>query len=174
MDIEKKKLIETALDYVRCGIGANYSRESFSDRMDEIYVPFKSLLDEVFAENAPLLAEREQLLAQEPIAWMNNQGETTINEIQVEYWKIGGYTITPLYAQAVPAQQVDPLRYTSDGALAECPCCGSLDVGGAHHNVHCYGCGLNVSKPTPLQNACDAWNKRIVRQSTAVAVKKDE
>jgi len=51
-------------------------------------------------------------------------------------------------------------RYTSDGALAECPCCGSLDVGGAHDTVHCYGCGLTVSKPRPLENAIEAWNRR--------------
>lgn len=54
------------------------------------------------------------------------------------------------------------LRYTNDGALAECPCCGSLDVGGAHHTVHCYRCGLKIEKPGPLQNACDAWNKRAL------------
>lgn len=52
------------------------------------------------------------------------------------------------------------LRYTSDGELAECPCCGSLDVGGAHDTVNCYSCGLQITKPRPLQNAADAWNKR--------------
>ena len=52
------------------------------------------------------------------------------------------------------------LRFTRDGALAECPCCGSLDVGGAHDTVNCYGCGLTITKERPLQNACDAWNKR--------------
>ncbi len=64
-----------------------------------------------------------------------------------------------LYAlPPMPAQQ--PLKYTNDGALAECPCCGSLDVGGAHDTVHCYKCGLTIKKPPPLKNACDAWNKR--------------
>lgn len=44
----------------------------------------------------------------EPIAWMNNQGETTINEIQVEYWRRGGYEITPLYAHPpIPADHSD-------------------------------------------------------------------
>ena len=52
------------------------------------------------------------------------------------------------------------LRYTNDGELAECPCCGSLDVGGAHDTVNCYGCGLQITKPRPLKNAADAWNKR--------------
>lgn len=54
------------------------------------------------------------------------------------------------------------LRYTNDGELAECPCCGSLDVGGAHDTVNCYGCGLQITKPRPLQNAVDAWNKRAM------------
>ena len=54
------------------------------------------------------------------------------------------------------------LRYTSDGALAECPCCGSLDVGGAHDTVNCYGCGLQITKPRPLKNAASAWNKRAM------------
>src|SRR5688572_1453689 len=33
---------------------------------------------------------------------------------------------------AASASGAKRLRYTNDGALAECPCCGSLDVGGAH------------------------------------------
>jgi hypothetical protein len=70
------------------------------------------LCDSLRRERDALLAEREQLIAKEPVAWMNNQGETTINEIQVEYWKIGGYTITPLYIQAVPAQQVNQSNLT--------------------------------------------------------------
>ena len=53
-----------------------------------------------------------------------------------------------------------PLRYTNDGELAECPCCGSVDVGGAHDTVNCYGCGLQITKPRPLKNAVDAWNRR--------------
>lgn len=52
------------------------------------------------------------------------------------------------------------LRYTNDGELAECPCCGSLDVGGANGTVSCYGCDLQITKPRPLQNAAEAWNKR--------------
>ncbi|MBL4833611.1 MAG: hypothetical protein JKY26_06505 [Pseudomonas sp.] len=66
-------------------------------------------------------------------------------------------------------QQAVPLRYTSDGELAECPCCGSLDVGGAHDTVNCYGCGLEVTKPKPLQNAVDAWNARTVRAAAPPA-----
>lgn len=62
-----------------------------------------------------------------------------------------------------------PLRYTSDGALAECPCCGSLDVGGAHDTVNCYGCGLQITKPRPLQNAVDAWNKRAMLAAAPAA-----
>ncbi|RGP57045.1 hypothetical protein [Pseudomonas abyssi] len=57
-----------------------------------------------------------------------------------------------------------PLRYTRDGSLAECPCCGSLDVGGASDTVNCYGCGLTIKKPRPLQNAVDAWNTRARRE----------
>lgn len=64
--------------------------------------------------------------------------------------------------ERLSAGQADqkPVRYTNDGELAECPCCGSLDVGGAHDTVNCYGCGLQITKPRPLQNAADAWNKR--------------
>lgn len=61
--------------------------------------------------------------------------------------------------------QAAPLRYTNDGSLAECPCCGSLDVGGAHDTVHCYRCGLTVTKPRPLKNAIDAWNMRTGKQT---------
>lgn len=49
-------------------------------------------------------------------------------------------------------------RRTDDRNLAECPLCGSLDVGGAHGTVSCYGCGLQITMPAPLQNAIDAWN----------------
>lgn len=65
-------------------------------------------------------------------------------------------------AQLVPGGHVvvPPLRYTFDGALAECPCCGSLDVGGAHSTVHCYRCGLSITKEGPLANAIAAWNLR--------------
>ena len=75
----------------------------------------------------------------------------------------GGFAAFELYA--APIAQTAPLRYTNDGALAECPCCGSLDVGGAHDTVHCYRCGLTLTKPGPLQNAMDAWNMRIGKQT---------
>ena len=68
-----------------------------------------------------------------------------------------------------PAVQGEPLRYTNDGALAECPCCGSVDVGGAHDTVSCYNCDLTVTKPRPLQNAIDAWNTRTGRTHPAPA-----
>jgi len=51
-------------------------------------------------------------------------------------------------------------RRTDEGLLAECPLCGSLDIGGATDTVNCYGCGLQITKPRPLQNAMDAWNMR--------------
>jgi len=51
-------------------------------------------------------------------------------------------------------------RRTDAGHLAECPMCGSLDIGGATDTVNCYGCGLQITKPKPLQNAVDAWNMR--------------
>jgi len=51
-------------------------------------------------------------------------------------------------------------RRTDGGHLAECPMCGSLDIGGATDTVNCYGCGLQITKPRPLQNAVDAWNTR--------------
>ncbi|WGK60559.1 hypothetical protein QAO71_10685 [Halopseudomonas sp. SMJS2] len=69
---------------------------------------------------------------------------------------------------------VEGLRYTFDGALAECPCCGSLDVGGAHDTVHCQSCGLTVTKPGPLQNAIDAWNTRTSRAHSAAPAAQGE
>lgn len=62
------------------------------------------------------------------------------------------------------------LRYTNDGELAECPCCGSLDVGGANGTVSCYSCELQITKPRPLQNAADAWNKRASLKAQPSAV----
>lgn len=70
-------------------------------------------------------------------------------------------------ALAAQSQGAQPLRYTSDGALAECPCCGSLDVGGAHNTVHCYTCDLTIKRVGPLQNAMDAWNRRTNRAALA-------
>lgn len=67
-------------------------------------------------------------------------------------------------------EAVAVVRYTSDGALAECPCCGSLDVGGAHDTVHCYRCGLSITKRPPLKNAIDAWNMRQLYTHPAPAV----
>lgn len=75
--------------------------------------------------------------------------------------------VAALTRPAQTEQQSVALRYTSDGELAECPCCGSLDVGGAHDTVNCYGCGLQITKPRPLQNAVDAWNKRAPIAQTA-------
>ena len=65
-----------------------------------------------------------------------------------------------LSERAVLKKLGEQLRYTNDGELAECPCCGSIDVGGAHDNVHCYGCGLNITKGRPLKNAIESWNMR--------------
>jgi hypothetical protein len=73
-------------------------------------------------------------------------------------------------SQATKVQAVPELRYTSDGALAECPCCGSLDVGGAHNTVHCYTCDLTIKRVGPLQNAIDAWNRRTGAAPTAQEV----
>lgn len=60
------------------------------------------------------------------------------------------------------AREPVAMRYTNDRALAECPCCGSLDVGGVHDTVNCYRCGLTITKKPPLKNAIDAWNKRAL------------
>lgn len=54
----------------------------------------------------------------------------------------------------------DVKRRVDDGKLAECPLCGSLDIGGAHDTVHCYNCGLQITKEPPLRNAINAWNMR--------------
>lgn len=50
IDPELKRL---ALDYVRCGIGSNYSSESFCKRMGEIYVPFRKMVDLIPISAAP-------------------------------------------------------------------------------------------------------------------------
>jgi len=66
MKVEDEKLIVTALDYVRCGIGANYSRESFSNRMDEIYTPFSKLVNKLRTadqERDDCKAQRDELLS---------------------------------------------------------------------------------------------------------------
>lgn len=70
-----------------------------------------------------------------------------------------------LMLAAAPDSQ--PLRYTSDGAVAECPCCGSLNVGGVNDTVGCYDCSLFITKQRPLQNAIDAWNTRTGRTHPA-------
>jgi hypothetical protein len=63
-----------------------------------------SLYDLSLAIERAVLAKAMPMPKQEPVAWMNNQGETTINEVQVEYWEMGGYKITPLYTDPQPAQ----------------------------------------------------------------------
>ena len=68
-----------------------------------------------------------------------------------------------------PATSARPIKYTLDLTLAECPCCGSLDVGGVGGEasieevpaiVNCYSCGLQLRKRGTLKEACDAWNTR--------------
>lgn len=68
----------------------------------------------------------------------------------------------------------EPLRFTGDGELAECPCCGSLDVGAVGGScsiqmgvsyVNCYGCGLELKRKGTMKEACAAWNKRTTRSS---------
>lgn len=51
------------------------------------------------------------------------------------------------------------IRYTNDGAMAECPCCGCLDVGAAGNVAHCYGCGLSITKASHKE-VLAAWNRR--------------
>lgn len=114
VDIEKNKLIATAFDYVRCGIGANYSRESFSDRMDEIYFPFVTLVNQLLEsekERDSLIAEREQLMKQEPIAYCYpldaENLQTTECSVEVYSVPVGcpdGESTFALYAAPIPAQ----------------------------------------------------------------------
>lgn len=92
-------------------------------------------------------------------AHLYNSGSGIIHEIRAEHARLLAAAPATSAAQAAVPH---PLRYTNDGELAECPCCGSLDVGGAHDTVNCYGCGLQITKPRPLQNAVDAWNKRAM------------
>jgi len=104
----------------------------------------------------------------EPVAWLCEwwdgwQQYHDATDPLPDAWDDTPDKITPLYTH--PAQPVQPageqeLRYTADRALAECPCCGSLDVGGVHDTVNCYGCGLTVTAPRPLQNAINKWNQR--------------
>lgn len=73
-------------------------------------------------------------------------------------------------AEPVQPAGAQELRYTADRALAECPCCGSLDVGGVHDTVNCYGCGLTVTAPRPLQNAINKWNQRTNKATAPAGV----
>lgn len=106
MDIEQQKLIETALDYVRCGIGGNHSRESFSERMDEIYTPFKQLIDQLIAENARLQAIIDEANAQEPCFEVGRHGKSGeyFAEINTSS-NLKLYKGMKLYAAPIPAQQ---------------------------------------------------------------------
>lgn len=56
-----------------------------------------------------------------------------------------------LFARAVERAAIEAYKAQRDEPLA---------VGGAHDNVHCYECGLNITKERPLKNAIDAWNRR--------------
>jgi len=53
------------------------------------------------------------------------------------------------------------IKWRQDGSFCECPCCGSLDIGGAIDICHCYVCGLSIQvKGAPLQEAMNKWNTR--------------
>lgn len=62
------------------------------------------------------------------------------------------YFIQPLNLNVAVRRRID------DGHLVACPKCASLDIGGARNAVSCYGCGLTIQRPGPLQNAINAWN----------------
>lgn len=99
---------------------------------------------------------------QQPVAVLYGDGSVLTKAECGSVFDICCSAQTPLYA--APIAHTAPLRYTNDGSLAECPRCGSLDVGGAHDTVNCYRCGLTVTRPRPLQNAIDAWNTRTGNQ----------
>lgn len=103
--------------------------------------------------------------AEQPPVAIANKGD---HAFWVRWTEVGRDLRGPgIKLYAGPNAQAATLRYTNDGALAECPCCESLDVGGAPDTVHCYRCGLTVTKPRPLQNAIDAWNMRAGRKQAA-------
>lgn len=52
------------------------------------------------------------------------------------------------------------VRRRDHGRLLECPLCASLAVGGAVDTVQCFTCGLSITKPEPIENAANAWNRR--------------
>lgn len=86
MDIEQEELIKTALDYVRCGIGGNHSRESFSERMDEIYTPFKRLIDGLVAENKDLKAENESLKSLSLVKLLEQKDSVIVKQEEANEW----------------------------------------------------------------------------------------
>ena len=51
------------------------------------------------------------------------------------------------------------LRYTSDGAMAECPKCKSLKVGAVEGIASCRDCGIQLRKPTHKEVLAE-WNTR--------------
>jgi hypothetical protein len=151
---------------------------------DQMFTQLNSIeainLFDAFLSSAPDAPESFQSLriteqdAREVISYLHSVREFINNGVEFGFIRLPEFPDDPandllpktdallnkLNANAVAEVRQEHLRYTSDGALAECPCCGSLDVGGAHNNVHCYKCGLNVTAPVPLKNAIDIWNRR--------------
>jgi hypothetical protein len=118
MNTDDGKLIKTALDYVWCGIGANYSGKRFSDRIDEIYTPFSKLINSMQQELTSLRQYKAEAESQSVFAMaFEKQGmrapddfEDYLDIIELEkvnpdeleaYQKHG--RVFPLYACPVPA-----------------------------------------------------------------------
>lgn len=100
--------------------------------IQEIVKEYEEQLNFANSELIELRAYKEAAEIQVPFAWANNQGETTINEIQVEYWERGGYKIIPLYAKpavAVPDSIIFYIDFALDVIYNETimqVCCGRL------------------------------------------------
>ena len=54
---------------------------------------------------------------------------------------------------------IRPVRWTSDGRMAECAHCGSRDVGATSVIAHCYKCKISV-RGNNMVETLTLWNTR--------------
>ncbi len=70
--------------------------------------------------------------------------------VDSQYWCWEFNTIIKGLLDGKIIMESEVRRREDEGSLAECPCCRSLDIGGAHDTVHCYGCGLKITKTSTI------------------------
>lgn len=115
----------------------------------------KLTYEELLVERDHYRAKVEAAKVQKAVAWMNSQGETSINEIQVEYWRIGGCEITPLYARPPIATGEVPAEVVHDKAYAN----GVIAGWNAGHNY----CRDSLAKAA--YESAEDWIKGVYIQN---------